>query len=219
MDKKVFSLEGVTGALFDMDGTMIDNQPFHRKAWLEFAKRHGFGWSEEEILEKTSGKKNAQILPVLLERDVSPEEIDQLANEKEEIYRELYRGNITPIEGLRETVDMLKKRGIKVAVATTAQKNNREFILGGLGITDELDAVVGEEHFTNGKPDPELFLKAADALGVDPTTCIVFDDAPIGIEAANRAGMKLIGITTTHSEDEFKGADLIVHTFSEIAFS
>lgn len=215
-NKKQFSLAGIKGALFDMDGTMIDNQPYHRKAWLEFAKRHGFNWTEEEIRIKTSGKKNSQILPGLLQKELTDDEINLLANEKEQIYRELYNGNITPIDGLLGIIKILKERGIKIAVATTAQKKNRDFILGGLEIEDQLDAVIGEEDFTKGKPDPELLLKAAEKLGLDPATCIMFDDAPVGIEAAHRASMKIICLVTTHSADEFNGADLIIHNFSDL---
>jgi len=213
---KQFSLDGIQGAIFDMDGTIIDNQPYHRKAWLEFAKRHGFDWTEEEIREKTSGKKNALILPELLQKELSEEEINQFANEKEEIYRELYTGNITPITGFTEVFELLKNHNIKIAIATTAQKNNRDFILGGLGIEEKLDGVVGEEDFTKGKPDPELLLKAAEKIGIDPTNCIMFDDAPIGVEAAHNAGMKIICLTTTHSDEEFQDGDIIIKNFTEL---
>jgi beta-phosphoglucomutase family hydrolase len=213
---KQLNLEGTEGVLFDMDGTMVHNQPYHFKAWQEFAKRHGFTLTEEEIKSKTSGKKNSQILPILLQRDVSDEELKQLADEKEEIYRELYASNVVPIDGLPELVKKLQEKGIKVAVATTAQKKNREFVLGELGLDEHIDVIVGEEHFTHGKPDPELFLTAADRLGVTPEHCLVFDDAPIGVPTARAAGMKIVGVLTTHDEDEFKGAELTINNFTEL---
>jgi beta-phosphoglucomutase len=216
---KQVSLYGIKGALFDMDGTMVHNQLFHRMAWLEFAKRHGFHWTDDEIREKTSGKGNSQVIPMLFGREVSPEDITKYANEKEEIYRELYSNHVEAISGLPTIFDELKSRGIKIAMATTAQKKNRDFIISRLHLENILDAVVGEEDFTKPKPDPELLLKAAEAIKIDPHECIMFDDAPIGVEAAHRAGMKIICLTTTHGEDEFPGADFIIDTYDNLEFT
>jgi beta-phosphoglucomutase len=216
--KKHLNLKSIKAVLFDMDGTMVHNLPFHNKAWQEFTNRHGFIVTEEEIKNKTSGKKNSQILPILLERQLSEEEIEKLGDEKEEIYRELYASHVTPIEGLSELVNKLKAKGIKVAVATTAQEKNRLFVLGELGLNSQIDVIVGEEHFTHGKPDPELFLKAAEKLGVKPEHCLVFDDAPIGVPTARAANMKIVGVLTTHEEAEFRGADLTIKNFSELEY-
>src|SRR6185437_9949690 len=174
MDKQSLHLSQFKAAIFDMDGTMIDNSAFHKKAFQEFNKRHGIILTEQEYQKKISGKKNDQIFNALFNRELS---------------RELYVNDIKEVEGLIELIRELQKKGLKLAIATTAPKENRDFAFENLGLSNEFVAIVGDEHVTNGKPHPEVYLKAAEKLNLDPKECIAFEDTPSGVESAKRAGM------------------------------
>jgi HAD superfamily hydrolase (TIGR01509 family) len=128
----------------------------------------------------------------------------------------LYAQDIRPVEGLHVLIDTLKKYGVKVAVATSGQEKNRIFVLEKLNFLDTFDAIVGEEHVTHGKPHPEVFLKAADAVGIDPKHCLVFEDSPSGVKGAKNAGMRVIGLLTSHTAEELKEADGVIKTFLEL---
>lgn len=214
--KKTLHLREIEAVLFDMDGTMINNISYHKKAWDVFIEKYGISLTDKEFKEKTSGKMNKQIMPDILEKKLDDKEIKQLVVEKESIYRKLYAPHVEAIEGLLDFIKILKKNNIKIAVTTMAIKENRQFILRELRLIDKFDVIVGEEHFTKGKPDPEIFLTGAERLGVDPRKCVVFEDAPLGIEAARRAGMKAIGVLTSHTRKELKNSNFVIHDFLEI---
>lgn len=215
---QTLALTNIHAVLFDMDGTMVDNTEYHKKAWQEFFKRHDMEFSEEDFRVKFSGKNNKQIFQMLFGEHISDEEVNTFADEKETIYRELYTDHVKPIAGLPEFLEELKQKGIKIAVATTAIKANRDFILNALKLNNTFDAVIGYEDVIKGKPDPEIFLKAADKLGVKPESCIVFEDAPSGIEAAKRAGMRTVGLLTSHTKEK-QNADIVIDNFRELKVS
>ncbi|HSW89110.1 MAG TPA: HAD family phosphatase [Candidatus Saccharimonadales bacterium] len=208
--EQTLDLTNIHAVLFDMDGTMVDNTAYHKKAWEEFYKRHHMEFSDEDFRVKFSGKNNKQIFQMIFGEDIFDEEVNKFADEKESLYRELYAPYIKPIDGLLEFIEKLKQKGIKIAVATTAIKENRDFILNALKLNNTFDAIIGYEDVAKGKPDPEIFLKAATALNVKPETCIVFDDAPSGIEAAKRVGMKTVGLLTSHTKEELNADNTII---------
>ncbi len=216
MQTEVLDLTGIEAAIFDMDGTMINNMGHHKKAWLEFAKRHGLNFTEEEFKVRFSGKKNDQILPELFGKELTPEEIAAYGAEKESVYRELYAPDIKEVEGLKDLIAKLKEKGLKLAIATTANEANRKFGLDALGLTDSFDLILGEEHVQHGKPHPEIYLKTAEELKVDPARCVVFEDSPPGIQSGKSAGMKVIGILTTHSSKDLSNADLHIRDFTQL---
>lgn len=218
MDTINITLNDFDAAIFDMDGTMINNMAYHKKAWREFAKRHGFDVSDEEFREKISGKKNDQIFANIFSNSLTPDEVKKYTEEKEAIYRELYAADIEPIAGLHHAITSLRQAGKKIAVATTAPKDNRDFGFKALGLENIFDAILGDEHVTNGKPHPEIYLKTAEQLGVDPARCLVFEDTPSGVASGKAAGMKVVGMLTTHSEDDLKDADLRVKDFTQLRF-
>ncbi|HSW97355.1 MAG TPA: HAD family phosphatase [Candidatus Saccharimonadales bacterium] len=199
---EALELTNIKGILFDMDGTMVDNTAYHKKAWEEFYKVHHMQFPDKDFRMKFSGKNNKQIFQMIFGENISDEDINKFADEKELMYRKLYASNIKPIKGLFEFIEKLKKKDIKIAVATTAIKENRDFILKELGLNNAFDAIIGYEDIIKGKPNPEIFLKAAAALHIKPESCIVFEDAPSGIEAAKRAGMKTVGVVTSHTNKE-----------------
>lgn len=202
--------------IFDMDGTMIDNTPFHKKAWIEFCKRHGITLTEEEYLRKISGKRNDAILPMLLGRSINGEEYDFLDEQKESIYRELYKPYLKEIAGLREFLIKLSDHGLKLGIATTSSHKNRAFVLETLELRDYFEVVIGGEHSKHGKPHPEIYLLAAEKLGVDPKKCLAFEDTPSGVKSAKSAGMEVVGILTAHTKEELSEADYFIRDFTEI---
>ncbi len=198
---------------------MVNNMPFHKKAWITFAKNYGVKLTEDEFHEKFSGKKNDYILSTLLGREVSREEIGKYTGEKESLYQELYRPECKEVPGLKTLIDVLKGMGLNLAIATTAPEMNRTFILNELGLISTFPVILGDEHVAKGKPDPEIYLKTAEKLGVNPEECVVFEDSPPGVESAKRAGMKVVGLMTTHNPKELEKADVLVHDFTELSFT
>jgi HAD superfamily hydrolase (TIGR01509 family) len=219
MDKVTINLDDFDAAIFDMDGTMINNMEYHKKAWKEFAKRHGFDVTDEEFKEKFSGKKNDQIFKMILGEDISSEDIAKYTEEKEALYRELYAPDIQPIAGLHEVIGLFQKAGKKLAVATTAPKDNRDFGFKALGLENVFQVILGDEHVTKGKPHPKIYIETAKKLQVDPSRCIVFEDTPPGIQSGKDAGMKVVSILTTHSEEDNKNADYFVKDFTQLHFN
>src|SRR5512136_468768 len=178
--------------LFDMDGTIADTMPFHLRAWMTLLGEIGVRMEAEEFLRQTSGKMNHQILREVLGMSLSDADVAAFEERKESLFRALCRPHVQPIAGLIPFLVEAGRLGISMAVATAAGKANREFVLNDLGITSHFTAVVGPEDVQCGKPHPEIFLKAAARLGVNPAQCLVFEDALAGIEAAGRAGMKTV---------------------------
>jgi beta-phosphoglucomutase len=216
-----FKLDCLKAVIFDMDGTMIDNGYYHRKAWSEFIKKHDLSKvdiTDHEFKQHFSGRKNDSILELLFNRKLTEEELDKHGEDKETLYRKLYAPHIKEVKGLTAIVNRLKKSGIKVAIATTSPKKNREFVLEKLSLTKAFPVIVGSEHVLHGKPDPEIYIKTAKKLKVDSKECLVFEDTPVGIEAAKNAGMRVIGILTRHSEEELRAADLATNDFTKIIF-
>jgi beta-phosphoglucomutase family hydrolase len=184
-------------AVFDMDGTLVDNMSFHARAWVEVTRRLGLEVPAERFERDFAGFKNEEIFPLLLERPVSAEEVQRWAAEKEELYRALYRPHLALVAGAAELLARLAAAGVQVALATAAPVENRSFVLDGLGIRSAFVRIVGQEDAARGKPAPDIFLATAAALGVEPSACVAFEDALNGVRAARAAGMPTVGVTTT----------------------
>jgi len=187
-------------AVFDMDGTLVDNMRFHNTAWVEMARRHGLDVPVERFEREFAGKKNEEIFPLLLGRPVPPEELNRLAEEKESMYRQAYAKHLAPLAGAVELLERMRKAGVRLAVATAAPPANRQLVLDGLGLRRLFEHVVGAEDVAHGKPAPDIYLKAARALGVEPAACVAFEDAVNGILSARAAGMVAVGVTTMMDE-------------------
>lgn len=202
--------------IFDMDGTMIDNSKYHNLAWEEFHKRHNISFNEAEFFKKTSGNRNDAILKIIFEREIKGKELEELGEEKEFIYRELFRPNFKAVNGIESFINKLISRGLKIGVATTSYYKNRVFILETLKLQDAFDIIVGEEHVSHGKPHPEIYLLAAKKLNVDPKECLAFEDSPAGVKSAKAAGMEVSGVLTAHNKEELSEADYFIKDFTEI---
>ena len=203
-------------AIFDMDGTMIDNRDYHLKAWQIFLKKHKMEMTDEEFGRRLSGKRNRQILEDLFDGKLNDLEIAEYAREKEGIYREIYWEHVKEVPGLRKLIENLRLNNIKIAVATNSPKENVEFIFEVLNLEDVVDTAVWEEHVKVGKPNPEAFLHTAERLNVAPSECIVFEDSPTGVEAGKRAQMRVVAVLTGHTKEELKGTDFYVKDFNSV---
>jgi beta-phosphoglucomutase-like phosphatase (HAD superfamily) len=207
--------------IFDMDGTMIDSMPWHARAWVEFARRHGMEVDVPDLMARTTGKNGAECIVELLGRTVSQAEADALTHEKETIYRELFAPRFAEVAGFRQFAAQVHARGLKMAVGTAGDLGNVEFALGHLGNLGHLPpplAIVRGDEGLPGKPQPAIFLEAARRIGAAPERCIVFEDAPFGIEAARRAGMRAVAICSTHSAEELAGPHVLtaVRDYTEL---
>ena len=193
--------------IFDMDGVIVDNHQFHLKSWLHFFEEHGVSMSEKEYKQKVNGRTMNEILPKIMGRDMSKDEIRELGGQKEATYREMYRPHIKPTEGLPEFLKQLEEHNIPFAVATSAPPENVKFTLENTGLKDRFSTIIDDTMVTKGKPDPEVYLTAAKTLDMPPERCIVFEDAILGIQSGKNAGMKVVGIATTHSREELEAED------------
>ena len=199
--------------LFDMDGVIVHSNPAHKIAIHQFCKNHDQEVTEEFLQRNVYGRTNKEWIPEVFGRALEPEELNAYADEKEALFREIFKSDLAPVQGYIPFIDRLKSAGIKMAVATSAPGENAEFILNGLHIKDRFDAVLSSAHVDKGKPNPEVYIKAAAALGMSPKHCIVVEDSLAGVQAGIAAGCKVIGVTTTHTAEELAGCDLVVNDF------
>jgi beta-phosphoglucomutase len=196
--------------IFDMDGTIVDNMAFHTRSWLEFFARRGKEYEAEAFFRETAGAQGREILRERLGPEIPEDEIAVLAQEKDVLYRDMYRPHRRAIGGFEDFVTRARADGVQLAVATSAPPANIVFTLDELDLRRHFDAVVGAADVARGKPHPDVFLKAAEKLGANPADCIVFEDAPLGVEAARRAGMRAVVITTTLPAEAFAEFDNVV---------
>ena len=203
-------------ALFDMDGVLVNNTNFHINAWLQFSQRYGRPITKDQYLENINGRVSSDAMAYVFGRTVSADELVSLTEEKEGIYRELYGPHLQPTAGLLPFLDALKAQGIRLAVGTSAPVSNVYFTLDGLSLWPYFDAIVDASMIRHGKPNPEIYLTAAERVGINPAQCVVFEDAFAGFEAGLRAGMNVIALATTHTHAELadSGAALIVDDFT-----
>ena len=188
---------------------MVDSMPWHARSWAEFARRHGIGLSVQEILRRTTGRTGVECMREIFERPLPEAEARQLVNEKEAIYRELFAPVFTEVRGFRRFYATARDRGMQLAGAIAGGRHDIEFVLSRLQLDVAPDAIVGGDQGLPGKPEPALFLEAARRLGAPASRCVVFEDAPFGIEAARRAGMRAVAVCTTHGPAELAGAHVV----------
>lgn len=189
--------------IFDMDGTLVDNIPFHKESWMIFLKKHNINLNPDDFHAQNHGNISAMIRR-FFGNDIDGRKAAELGEEKEEIYRELYKNSMEEIKGLTSFLKNLRESKIKISLATMGDINNINFILDGLKIREFFHSISGGDDIVNGKPDPEIFNLAVEKLGFRKDECIIFEDSPGGILSAKNAGVDTAGITTSHSEDELK---------------
>jgi HAD superfamily hydrolase (TIGR01509 family) len=190
--------------LFDLNGTMIDDMGYHQKAWYEILNNdlHA-GLSSEAVKKEMYGKNSELLVRIFGEGRFTNEEMDKWSFEKERRYQQAYLPELRLIDGLDAFLAHAKKKGTLLAIGSAAINFNIDFVLDNLGIRHYFSAIVSADDVTISKPHPETYLKLAGMLKVKPAECLVFEDAPKGVEAAANAGMQSVVITTMHEANEF----------------
>ena len=207
-----------SAVIFDMDGVLVDNRDIHIEAFQILFEKLGLHATYEQIL-MTFGMVNTQIFATLFgEGTFTPEEIEKMGIEKEIIYRDIFSKKIEPAPGLIPFLAELRAKGVKMAVGSSGPRVNVEFVLDKCHIADYFDAIADGNMISRGKPDPEVFLLAAQLLEKKPEECIVFEDALVGIEAGKKAGMTVIAMETTFPAARLEGSgyDRLIRSFHDV---
>ncbi len=203
--------------IFDMDGVVVDNHQWHFESYIEFGKRHNLKITREEF-GTYFGRANHFIMKSIFGENISEADIIAFGEEKEAIYREMYLPAIKPLKGLPEFLQYASGLGIPIALATAAPKENVKFTLGATGLAHYFNAITDSSMVERGKPDPQVYLVTAEKLGVQPSECVVFEDSIPGITAGRNAGMRVIGVATTHKVSELSlYVNEIIPNFNEAA--
>jgi beta-phosphoglucomutase len=190
--------------LFDLNGTMIDDMQFHLKAWYHILNDDlGANLSWEETKSHMYGKNSELLVRVFGKNRFSQEEMDRLSVEKEKRYQQEYKPHLRLIPGLHQFLEKAHAMNIPMAIGSAAIMFNIDFVLDNLKIRHYFKAIVSADDVHTSKPHPETFLKAAELVGVNPGNCLVFEDAPKGVEAAQNAKMPSVVLTTMHEKEEF----------------
>ena len=192
--------------LFDLNGTMINDMEYHTLAWYSIMTEDLGAKLDYESVKKEMYGKNHEVLDrVFGKNKFSPAEVTRLSTDKEKRYQEGYFPHLALIAGLNHFLERGKAARIPMAIGSAAIPFNIDFVVDGLNIRHYLDVIVSADDVKMSKPDPETFLKAAKALNIAPVDCLVFEDAPKGVESALNAGMQCVVLTTTHTIEEFEG--------------
>ena len=196
--------------IFDMNGTMINDMQYHTIAWYHVLQRLHANLSLEETKEQMYGKAEEMFDRIFGAGKFTDKEMQEMILKKELLYQDEFRPHLKLIAGLDAFLQKAKEKNIALAIGTAAPKTNVDYVLDGLHLRPLFKAVVGAENVTKSKPNPEVFLKCAALLKLKPEDCLVFEDAPKGIEAAKNGGFKAVAITSFHTTEDFKNLDNIV---------
>ena len=191
--------------LFDLNGTVIDDMPYHAEAWRNILNNDLVAnFTKEEVKVQMYGKNEEVLTRFFGEGHFTMERMNELSTEKEKRYQEAYLPKLALIDGLKEFLEMAKAAGIKMAIGSAAIPYNIDFVLDNLHLREYFPVIVSAHDVTISKPHPETFLQCAAALNVDPKDCIVFEDTPKGVESALNAGMQTFVLTTTRPKEDFE---------------
>jgi beta-phosphoglucomutase len=199
--------------IFDMDGVICHTNPFHSQAFKVFFGKRDLSPTEDEFVQHMYGKNNGYILSHFLGRKIEGQELLELEDEKESLFREIYQERVEPIAGFLEFFHQLKRAGFKTGVATSAPFANLELIGGKLDLFPHLESALASEHVKKHKPDPEVYLKTALNMSVEPSDCLVFEDSFSGVSAAKNAGMKVVGVLSSHTKEELPVCDYYIDDY------
>ena len=202
--------------LFDLDGTLIDSMPHHHTAWRTWHQRAGHAFDEDNFFSATAGRANVEILREL-RPTLSEDELQALSHEKEAIYRLIAKEQLDLIPGTFELLDAARAQAWQLAICTASTPENMALAFAKHGLDARVDTITSPADGLRGKPHPDIFLEAARRLGVAPEACVVFEDAPLGVEAARRAGMRAVALTTTMDASAFDGYDNVIAVLPHLA--
>lgn len=200
--------------IFDMDGVLVDSYRPHLRSWTQLAVEHGLSITKEQFAA-TFGRTSREILRELFHVR-EPDVVRRMDDRKEAIYRDLIRGQVPVMPGAVELIISLHKAGYRLAIGSSGPQENVELVVAELGLAAWMSATVNGSDVRKGKPDPEVFLLAAERMGVPPTACVVVEDAPAGVEAARRGGMRSVALVGTHPWEALTAADLVISHLQEL---
>ena len=203
--------------LFDMDGVICHTNPHHAKAFEAFFDKYKISYTEKEFEDHMYGKHNSHIMTYFFKRPIHGEELVQLEFEKEQLFRDLYKSKVEAIPHFQNFLSELKVHGIKTAVCTSAPKENMDLIIDQLGIRQNMESLMSSEDVTLHKPHPEIYSISAAKLGVSPSNCVVFEDSYSGITAGLNAGMKVIGVLSSHTKNQLPPCSYYINDYKEIS--
>ncbi len=208
------------GIIWDMDGTLVDTAELHFAAWVAASRENGRDFTRADFAA-TFGRRNPEIIDFLFGNRFSAAEVARLGDRKEVHYRAAAEKGVELLPGVRPLLEGLHRAGARQAIGSSAPRANLDLILQLTGIAPYLEAVVGMEDTTRGKPDPQVFLVAAEKLGVAPSRCLVVEDAVAGVQAAKAGGMKCIAVRFVGHHPAAKlqdaGADLVVDSLTKVS--
>ena len=190
------------GFIFDMDGTMIDSMAYHAKSWALFCEAHKINIPIKKVLQITTGRTCSECMNILFDKTLDTALGLELVAHKETLYRNLFESEFKEVHGFKAFLKKAQLLGIPWAIGTAGDKHNIAFALKHLRLAYSPEFIVGGDEGWRGKPEADIFLAAAKGLNLSPDRCVVFEDAPFGIEAAKRAGMRAIGLTTSHTKED-----------------
>ncbi len=207
----------IKGLIFDMDGTIVDSMPVHLQAWMQFLSAKGINLTPEEFETKNRGTIT-EIITAIFGTHLTPDRRDALGEEKEALFRSMYRGRVEPVSGFPDFLRQAHAAGLKIALASMANRKNIDMVLDELGLGPCFHAIVSGDDVMRGKPDPEVFQQALRQLDLHPHEAVVFEDARSGIDAAAVAGIRVIGLATMHRVHELTGwgAEKVISTYREL---
>jgi len=206
-------------AIFDMDGVLVDSNPFHVQKWIEFLSQHHVPFDREQLPRMILGQRNDTAFRRFFGPHLDKARISQLSEELEATFREAFQPHARPLPGLANLLEECHRSGVPMAVASSAMAKNIDFVVDALGFRPYFQCMVSGDEVSLPKPDPEIYLKTAGKLGLEPGGCVAFEDSFVGVEAAKRAGMKCVAIASTFPFEELSEqtrADLVVVTFEEV---
>lgn len=204
--------------IFDMDGVICHTNPYHSIAFREFFSTRNLAPTDEDFALHMYGKSNSYILSHFLKRPVEGAELLQMEEEKEGLFRKIYEPFVEPIAGIVAFMDDLKQNGVTLGVATSAPRANLDLIFSKLDIRQKLGSVLASEDVKKHKPDPEVYLHSAVNLDRSPAQCVVFEDSFSGVTAALNAGMRVVGVLSSHTKEELPPCDLYIENYLELSY-
>jgi beta-phosphoglucomutase family hydrolase len=202
------------GLLWDLDGVLADTGEFHFQSWNKALNEFGIPFTRT-FFQSHFGQNNRSTLALLLGETPTPELLTEISDRKEQYFRSLTRGQVQLLPGVRQWLDSFSQAGVKMAIASSAPQENIEVLVDELAIRNYFDALISG-HLLPGKPEPDVFLQAAQQIGASPASCVVIEDSIAGIQAARRAGMKCLAVTTTNPPEALQNADWIVERLEDL---
>jgi HAD superfamily hydrolase (TIGR01509 family) len=208
------------GFIFDMDGVVIDSNPYHKIAWERFLAGQGIHFDDQLFDNVLSGRTGPTSLRIIYGDDLPQEDLEVFLQKVDSNYQNLLRESkdVRSIAGIHQFLDQVSGKGIRMALATSAPELNIELGLQKLQLENTFEHIIGKVDVTHGKPHPEVYLKALELLALPPESCVVFEDSKAGIQSARSAGIKVVGIASGHSRDELleEGVALVVDDFTQL---